>query len=313
MRAVVIVNPVCGRRSRHAETAAERLELVRRMLPVGSGLAHEPVDIHLTSRRGHGAELARAAVAQGADVVVAWGGDGTVNEIAGPLIGTRTAIGIVPAGSGNGLARGLGLPVDRSKALRLALVGPVGAVDTAMMGDRHFLNIGGIGFDAVVALSFDQRGKRGVASYVRSTVTEVWSYQAERYRIQLDGGPVMRGAYQMVAFANAREYGNRLVLAPDADPRDGRLNAVIVDAGPALRQLWRARRLAFPSTRPAEGVHRVRVERATISADRLQCHVDGEPFEASGTIEVTVRPATLLVRGAPVPDHRASTAADEQR
>lgn len=297
MRVVVIVNPESGRRGRHAETAADRLELVRRMLRDGADPGHDTADIQLTRSRGHGAELARAAVAQGADVVVAWGGDGTANEIAGPLIGTRTALGIVPAGSGNGLARGLGLPVDRSKALRLALAGPVGAIDTAMMGARHFLNIGGIGFDAVVALSFDRRGKRGLTSYVRNTFTEVWSYRPARYRIELDDGPAMHGTYQMVSFANAREYGNRLVLAPDANPRDGRLNAVIVDAGAALRQLWRARRLAFPSTRPAEGVHRVSVQRATISADRMQCHVDGEPFEATGTLEVTIRPATLLVRG----------------
>jgi len=308
MRTVVIVNPESGRRGRRAETAAERLEAVRGMLPVGPDRTDETVDIRLTRGRGHGAELSRTAVAEGAGLVVAWGGDGTVNEVAGPLIGTRTALGIVPAGSGNGLARGLGLPAEHSTALRLALVGPVGAIDTAVMGERHFLNIGGIGFDAIVALSFDQRGKRGLTSYVRRTFTEVWSYRPEQYRVELDDDRAMSGAYQMVAFANAREYGNRLVLAPDADPRDGRLNAVIVDAGPALRQLWRARRLAFPSVRPAEGVHRLAIERATVSADRLQCHVDGEPFEAEGTLEVTIRPATLLVKGLVDLDRRASTA-----
>jgi YegS/Rv2252/BmrU family lipid kinase len=299
MRATVIINPNSGRQGRRAaETAEARVGLARRLLARGEfGASPEDVDIQLTRQRGHGADLAASAVARGLDVVVAWGGDGTINEVAGPLIGSRTALGIVPAGSGDGFARGLGLPRDGSQALRLALAAPTGAIDTGTLGSRHFLNIGGIGFDAAVAQAFDRRPRRGLTSYFLSVFREVWTYRPERYGIEFDDGATMDGRYQMLAFANCREYGNRLVLEPDADPRDGRLNAVLVDDGPAWRQLLRSRRLVFASAKPVEGVARRTATMAVVTAGRLLCHVDGEPFETSGRLEVGIRPKALLVKG----------------
>src|SRR6185436_3483978 len=132
-------------------------------------------EVLLTRARGHGAEIA-AGLAGRVERVVAWGGDGTINEIAGPLIQSSSALGIVPAGSGDGLARGLGLRRDTETALRTALSAPAMAIDVGFLGGRHFLNIAGVGFDADVARTFNQRAKRGGLGYASVSLKRVWSY-----------------------------------------------------------------------------------------------------------------------------------------
>ena len=107
----------------------------------------------------------------------------------------------------------------------------------------------------------------------------------------------MEGPRFLVAFANGRQYGNGLVLAPAADPRDGLLDAVIVDSGTPFRQLWRARRMGIRRHAPAQGLHRFKVQSASVSGPTLACHVDGETFQASGTLNVRLEPRRLLVKG----------------
>lgn len=288
MRIAVIINPISGRRRRRSGEPAARVALARATVP-GS-----PIEV--TTGAGHATALAREYAAAGIDVVLAWGGDGTVNEVAGPLIGTRTALGIVPSGSGDGLARGLGVPREPRAAIARVLSGHRMPIDTGVLGSRHFLNIAGIGFDAAVATAFNRRTRRGLAAYLRGAVGGVWTYRPAIYALSLDGEE-RTGRYFLAAFANGPQYGNGLEIAPDADPADGLLNLVLVGGGSPFRQIWRARRLALAPLRPAEGVLRRLVRRATVEGERLVCHVDGESFEASGRIDVTVRPASLTVAG----------------
>jgi diacylglycerol kinase (ATP) len=229
--------------------------------------------------------------------VIAWGGDGTINEAAGPLIGGGVELGIVPSGSGDGLARGLGLWRPAEAALAVAISQPARAIDVGMLGDRHFLNIGGIGFDAAVAAAFNNRSKRGHAGYLADSLFGVWSYKSRAYTVEVEGER-FDGRRFVVAFANCREYGNGLVMVPNADPTDGRLDLVMVAGGSAFRQFWRARRLSFRRLAPAEGVRRGRITAASVTGEFLQCHVDGQPFEASGTLDVGVRPGAIRVAGA---------------
>jgi YegS/Rv2252/BmrU family lipid kinase len=286
----VIINPVSGRRGRRAGEGDARAALAQRTLQA-RGIDAE---IAVTWSSGHGAELAARFLAAGADLVVAWGGDGTINEVAGPLIASRAALGIVPSGSGDGLALGLGLPSHPVRALEVALSGQARPMDVGFLGSRHFLNVAGIGFDAVVADAFNRRGKRGALSYVTRGLSLVWSYRSPAYEIDLDG-QVLSGERFLIGFANAPEYGNHLVLDQDADPYDGWLNAVVADPGPPLAQIWRARRLAIHPGRPAAGIHRMRVKRARIAGDDLTCHVDGEAFQVSGTVEVQVKAGAVNV------------------
>lgn len=288
----VIINPVSGAGGRRATAGAERRRLAER----GARTAGIDVEIALTEYRGHAAALAAGFAARDMDIV-AWGGDGTINEAAGPLIGTQTTLGVVPSGSGDGLARSLKVPLATDDALRVALTGQASAMDVGYLGDRHFLNIGGIGFDAAIAVRFNQLATRGVSGYLTSGLRLVWSYVANHYRVEL-GDTVMEGEKFLIGFANGREYGNGIVLAPDAAVSDGWLDVVIVDGGSPLRQLWRARRLGVGRHRPTHGLHRTRVRNARVSGDRMLCHVDGETFEASGVIEVRVAPGALRIRGA---------------
>jgi diacylglycerol kinase (ATP) len=288
----IIINPISGAGGRHADAARER----RARAEHGALALGADVEIAMTSARGHAAELAAGFAARGMDVV-AWGGDGTVNEAAGPLIGGPQAIGIVPSGSGDGLARGLGLSLDPSEALVFALGEHARAIDVGIIANRHFLNIAGIGFDAAIATRFNQQGQRGLMGYMRAGLPLIWSYRAPRYRFSLDDGPSVDGARLLIGFANAPTYGNGLVLDADADACDGWLDVVVADAGPWWRQLWRARRLSIGLRKPAEGVHRARARTARVSGERLVCHVDGETFETSGEIEVRIRPGALRVKG----------------
>lgn len=292
MRVGIIVNPISGRRGSDPRAGQLRAERARQ-LALAPGIETE---VALTAGLGHARDLARDFVARRFDRVIAWGGDGTINEAAGPLRRSSTMLGIVPAGSGDGIARSLGLPAEPGEAIRTALSGVSRPMDVGLLGDRHFLNIGGIGFDATVAVRFNRGRRRGVLAYVAVALRAVWSYACEDYTLAYDDERTA-GRHFVIAFANGREYGNGLVLVPNADPSDGWLDLVAVEGGSPVRQLWRARRLAFRRLAPAEGVLRARIQTATVSGARLRCHVDGETFDASGEIAVGLDPGGLRIAG----------------
>jgi diacylglycerol kinase family enzyme len=294
MKIAIIVNPSSGRAPRGSPAGAGRIELARQ-LTARAGPSSAIV-VMPTMGPEHGTALAREYVASAYSRVIAWGGDGTINEVAGPLLGTGVVLGIVPAGSGDGLARGLGLPTTPDAALAAALADRVASIDVGMLGPRHFLNIGGISFDAVVAEAFNRRSPRGQRGYLIESLRRVWSYRSDVYTVETLGER-FHGACFEVAFANCREYGSGLVLAPHGNPADGRLEMVRVSGGPAWRQLWRARRLTYRRLAPAEGVYRASVTSATVTGECLKCHVDGQTFEHRGAMAIGIKPQALVVAG----------------
>lgn len=290
-RIAVIINPISGRSgSRRGETACREKLVHETAATLGV-----TIDAHLTNAPGHATELARAAIVGGADVVVAMGGDGTVNEVARALIGTSVALGVVPCGSGDGLARGLGLPTDRRAALEVAFAGETRRIDIGYANDQPFLNVAGIGFDAEVGRLFASRKTRGPLGYIVMSAKHVWTYASAHYDVQFDD--VRRtGPMFLVGFANSAEYGNGAILAPEADVQDGVLDVLIVKAGSAWGQMWRARRLYWRPGAPAAGMERLKTRTARISGDRLMYHLDGEPFETTGSIEIRVERQALVVK-----------------
>lgn len=287
MRAAIIINPSSGRTLSAVESRADRARRWARDAGVDLEMA-------LTTCRGHAAELAASIVGQDFDRVLVWGGDGTVNEAAGAFVGARASMGVVCGGSGDGLARSLGLPRDPEAAFRRALTGVPRAVDMGWLGDRHFLNIAGIGFDAEVARRFNARRARGTRGYVVESLSAVWSYRCERYIVRAAGREAA-GPHFLVAFANGREYGSGLAIAPEASPSDGRLDMIAVAGGGPVQQFWRARRLFWRPMTAAAGIWRERLTNATVSGDRLVCHVDGETFEAQGELAVRISPGAINV------------------
>lgn len=290
---VAIVNPLSGAGA-SAGVAESRVAL----LAARFASANLAGAVHLTERPFHAGELARAAVASGARTVIAWGGDGTINEVGTALAGSGVVLGIIPAGSGNGFAHELLIPDAPSAALEVALHGRERPIDAGEMEGRLFFNIAGIGFDAAVAEQFNMRslGRRGMGPYVQIGLRETFRYRAARYRIQLDDEQIETSAL-LIAFANGREYGNRIRLAPHARLDDGKLEAMVVEDRTPLARLWCSRYLATGTADKAPRVIMRSVKTARIESEgEMLYHLDGEIGRARGTINVRIRPGALTVR-----------------
>jgi len=292
MQAGIIINPVSGTRRL---AVSRRVELARRALEETGSTG----SVEVTRRASHATELTRRFISDGATTVVVWGGDGTVNEVASVLAFSGRALGIVPGGSGNGLARELRIPTDPRSALRSALVGRTRWLDAGELGGRLFLNVAGIGFDAQLAALFNSRQGRGLFGYVVSTAGHVFRHRAEQYEIRTGGISLTQRA-TMVAIANTRQYGNNAMIAPLARPDDGLLELVVVPALTPLGLLWQARRMFLGTVHELAGVTMRSVREVQISCEALRSfHVDGEVVSASGTVTGRVRPHAIEAR---VPD-----------
>jgi YegS/Rv2252/BmrU family lipid kinase len=294
MDVFAIVNPLSGAGA-NPDVAAERVALLsQRFAATGTDGS-----VHLTRHRGHAAELATMAVAHGARTVLAWGGDGTINEIGSVVAGTSSALGIVPAGSGNGFAAELGVPWHPPDAIDVVIHGRDRLVDAGELNGRLFFNIAGIGFDAVVAEEFNARGtigNRGMGPYVRIGIRQMFRYRAATYRVTLDGDEFVSNAL-LIAFANGREYGNRIRVAPQALVDDGKLDALVVEDRGAFSRLWTGRHLALGTADKAARVVVRSIESARVETDGdILYHLDGEVGRAHGAVTVRVRPGVLKVR-----------------
>ena len=293
---VIIVNPTAG-----SGRAVRLLPWIRERLAQRPDAA-----LHVTGRPGEAEQLAARAADDGCDRVVAVGGDGTIQEVVNGILGAgaRTAIGIVPVGSGNDLARSLGLPADPAEAWTVAIGRATRAIDAALAtnGERRqrwFASAGGIGFDAQVAAAMaTRRGwQAGRAGYLLTTLTELRRFDNRRLRLVLDGAPLERRAL-LVAIANGPYYGGGMRIAPDAEPDDGWLDLCVVgDVSrlTAIRELPNLYRGTHVRN-PAVSLHRAR--QVEIEGDGVtQAHLDGEPF-GSIPLRVEIRPACLEIAAA---------------
>ncbi len=253
-------------------------------------------DVRITEQRGNARTLARSMIADGAETVVAWGGDGTINEVAAEAAASETVLGVVPGGSGNGFARGLGLERRAEAALRTALTGPVRLIDTGEIDGRVFVNVAGIGFDAHLARTFNRLTRRGAPAYVRAGVRELRAYRAETYTVRTAQDCFTMPAF-LVAVANCREYGSGAVIAPLARPDDGRLDLVCIPARPVPWLLLRSFRLFAGTIDRLPGIRCVSEKTIELTAERpLAFHVDGEVHAGGSCLRVRVVPSSLRVR-----------------
>ena len=292
---VVIINPMSGTGHTSPEARGQqRAALAREVLD----RLDVPYRILLTERPGHGALLARQVYDEGASLVCAWGGDGTMNEIASELAFSEVPLGVIPGGSGNGFARELGISLKPERALIEAVQGAERILDAGEIGGRLFFNVAGLGFDAHVARCFNERGKRrGFVAYLTTSLVELFTYRAASYHIAVEDESFDRSAL-MVVVANTAQYGNGARVAPQARPDDGHLDLVVVDPGTPLGNVWRARRLFDGSLPTSPGVMMREVEALNIRSTNgaLWFHVDGEPVQGTRSLDVRVHPRALRVR-----------------
>ena len=290
----LIINPISGRARSHDVTG--RVELARAALAAFS----EESRIVLSERRGHVRELAAAALRDRSRMVMVWGGDGSVNEAGSALLGSQTPLAIIPAGSGNGLARELGIPLRPAAAIAAALQGRPRVIDAGELAGRPFFNVAGVGFDARIAWRFDRAPKRGLATYVRVSARELLTYVGGTYRIDC-GTPGTIAPQEvrralLVTVANSPQFGNGARIAPLAKLDDGRLDLVVFEEVSRFATICAVPRLFRGGVERIRGMTTQQIERGRIESDApMAFHVDGEPVEGGQTLEIRVLPSALTV------------------
>jgi YegS/Rv2252/BmrU family lipid kinase len=287
----IIINPISGRV--RPEAARARAELASVIVDRHG----DPAEVFVTERVGHARELARAAVARGARLVMAWGGDGTINEVASALAFGEVPMGIVPAGSGNGLARQLGVDAKAADAIRQAIAAEPRRIDVGELGDRLFVNAAGVGFDACVAQRFneDGGGRRGLLTYLAIGATALKTYEPREYGITIAEGRTEARAIVVTA-ANSAEFGNGAYIAPGARIDDGLLDLVVIEERSRFRTVFNLPRLFNGTIHRVPGCTIRRVARATIESDRpMIFHVDGEPGAGGTSLLLRIHPGALNV------------------
>lgn len=245
-----------------------------------------------TEYAGHAEKLAREAAEQ---VVVAVGGDGTVNEVARGLVGTGKTLGIIPCGSGDGLARHLGISHNFSKALKTVISGKASPLDAGRINGRLFFSVCGVGFDAVVSERFAKCGKRGLSTYIREGLKTWRIYAPERYVIEMNGQTLEHEA-MFITVGNSNQWGNGAKITPLADSSDGILDITVVDGFKAIELPWLAGRLMTGSAHKSMRVHTYRSQHLVITRQNEgPAHADGDWFEAGKTLDIEVIPHALNV------------------
>jgi len=286
-----IINPTSGRTRQSTRSA--RPDVARR---VASGLGID-AEVKITERAGHAHELARDAAERGVQAVLAWGGDGTINEVASALAFGEVPLGIIPAGSGNGLARELRIDPRPERAIAAALGAKARPIDVGDMDGRLFVNIAGIGADAQIASRFNAPGnpRRGFLGYVNITVRVLASYVPAHYRITTADGTIEVRAL-LVTFANSSQFGNGARIAPGAQLDDGLLDLVVLDERSTLKALLHMPRLFTGAGERIPGCRISRVTEARVESDLpLLFHLDGELCQGGTTVHARVHPGALKV------------------
>jgi diacylglycerol kinase (ATP) len=287
-RVLFIVNPVSGvnqsRKSILAEVAAARFDP-----------EHFEWEIRLSESAVHVQELSREAAAAGVDIIAAVGGDGTLNQVVKGMIGSNATLALVPAGSGNGLARHLGVPIDVDQSIKLIVEGKTQLIDTVNLNDNLFVSIAGVGFDALVAKRFSQVTRRGFFSYFKIVTNEYSYYRPRKYRMEIDGKQVLRQAL-FVSFANTNQFGYNTIISPEAKIDDGLVDVCIVKKVPLL---YAPHVVGLLLTRRIDSSGFVEIIRArniklTRNKNRV-VNIDGEPVKLTKDLEISVNPLSLKI------------------
>lgn len=293
MRVAVIINPISGTGGR-PDVARARVEMAASIVEA----RHLDAEVLVTEHAGHARDLVLGALARGATLVAAWGGDGTANEVASVLAFTGTPFAIIPSGSGNGLARELQIPLSPEEAFQVALDGAERLMDAGELDGRLFFNVAGIGLDARVAHRFAAGGllRRGFWRYLEITTQELFTYDPDEHSVAVDGD-VQRTRALVVAICNSRQYGNGAIIAPHARVDDGLLDVVVIEQRSLLATALQVPKVFAGHIDRVRGVTIRRGASIEVTSSRpVIYHVDGEPFVGAASVTARVRPRALRVR-----------------
>ena len=283
---IFIVNPISGTQGKKAilKWIDERLDRT----------LYE-YEVVKTEYAGHATEIAANAVKEGIDIVVAIGGDGTINETARSLIHTNTALGIIPCGSGNGLARHLRIPMDPKAAIDILNENNQIQMDYGKINNIPFFCTCGVGFDAFVSLKFADSGKRGLLTYLENTLHESLTYQPETYEIENEEGTVRHKAF-LIACGNASQYGNNAYITPQASLTDGLMDVTILEPFTVLDVPSLSFQLFNKTIDQKSRIKTMRAKKIKIHRNKSGVfHYDGDPIMGNEDLEVEIVPHGLNV------------------
>lgn len=248
-----------------------------------------------TEYHGHGSVLAAEAIKNGADILVAVGGDGTINEVASEVDGTDKLMGIIPFGSGNGLARSLGIPVGDVQAIRRINNFHVSKIDTGTFNGKKFFNMAGVGFDAQISSRFAENIKRGLINYIKIVFSEVSNYDCQDYHLTIDGKEYEFKAF-MISIANSSQYGNNAHISPFASLEDGLLDICIVKPFPLYIFPALALRMFRKNSHKSNYLEIIQGRKIIITrSHEAAVHLDGDPFSMGTILNIGVNTHSLNI------------------
>ncbi len=290
MKIRFILNPNSGKLKGNRDTISAMAAAIQLNFP--------GADMRLTKAPGHAVELAQEAAQQGFESVVAIGGDGTINETARGLVGTQTALGVLPNGSGNGFARELGMPLLFEEAVLLLQRAHKLRCDVGRANGELFLNLAGVGIEADIAWQFMEHGKtggRGKWPYFKIGAKTAFSYKPRTLQVEAEGWHASIAPLTLV-FANGRQYGSNFKIAPHASLTDGELDMVTVFDAPKWKLALAAPFFFTDKWRPFGLTQTAHVKRTLIQQEGdIIYHIDGEPRKTQNKLEITVEPSALDV------------------
>lgn len=252
------------------------------------------VDIRFTERIGHAQEISKQCVEDGFDIIVAVGGDGTINEVASEMIGSDCILGIIPRGSGNGLARHLGISRSVNKALGLINSAHTFKIDTASINGKTFISIAGVGFDAKVAELFANSKKRGFLSYFKIIAEKYATYRPKKYSITLDSGKTMTTKALFISIANSNQFGYNTTIAPNAKLNDGKLDICIVKKPFLVEIPLIINLLLLRAIHLSPHVEIIPASKIIIvQSKNRKVNIDGEAIELGKELNIKVNPLSL--------------------
>ena len=251
-------------------------------------------EIVYTKSTGDATILSKSAISDGVDIVVAVGGDGTVNECVKAIIGSKTALGVIPCGSGNGFAFHFGMKKDIKKAILQLNSCKISVIDSCTVNNIPFVNVSGIGFDAHIAHLFSDLKERGFLNYLKLIKNEVFTYKAKDYQLNYNAKSKKVKA-NLIALANASQYGNNFCIAPKANAYDGLIDFVIVKELPKWKIPFLLYQLSKGKVHLSRYVEIIKANEMLINTNNKIIHLDGEPFKCKNLITIKVKPKTLKI------------------
>ena len=251
-------------------------------------------EILYTAYPKHATELSSGAVKRGSEIIVAVGGDGSVNEVAQGMIGSKAALSIIPTGSGNGFARNFDIPTDPAKAIKVINQLQDQWIDTVRINEETYLGVAGIGFDADVSAAFASFNVRGPASYLLAVLSELPLYKPQDYDLVIDGIPIHKRAF-LICFANTKQYGNNAFIAPSAKIDDGFLDVIIWKEFPPHAAPKLIHDLFTKHLGDSKYTETFRCQEVILKKPLKTLHIDGEPLDFDKDVYIRVLPSSLKI------------------